>query len=161
MASITYHRRFREAIVVDEPFLERIYECARQFLPDKDCEVVAETDNHLEIKASNLADVLSSEIIQTDSIKKMSFSTSSYASTGTKRMSFSVEKMEELRTCEVTLEGSEANEIMAFRARLENLIRSATQWYSFVRPQSYAASIVFSGFLCSLGRVDKFDPVTS
>jgi len=150
MPSITYRRRFRQAVVIDETFLERLYECARQFLPDKDCEVAVETDSHLAIKANNLADVLSSEILQTESIKKISLSAASYASLATKRFSFEVEKMEEFRTCELTLESTEANEIMAIRTRLENLIRSASQWYSFLRPQSYVASMFFSGFLCSI-----------
>jgi hypothetical protein len=149
MPNVEYNRRFRIALVIDEAFLHRVYECLKEFLPGTDCQIAVETDGHLTITSNDLGDVLASEIIQTDSIKKIRLSGRAYDKGVTKNFSFEAEKNETFKTCNATIEGPDANNVMAFRARVENLIRAASLWYSIFRPNNYAVSIAASGLLCT------------
>jgi hypothetical protein len=141
MPQVQYSRQFRVAVLVDEAFLQHIYNCVREYLPDTDCMISIETDGHTTVAANELAEVLAAETLQTDAIKKIEISARKYDPIGTRRMSFEIEKGESFRTCDVKIEGPDSNKVMAYRGRLEKLISSASLWYSIFRLNNYGASI--------------------
>lgn len=114
-----------------------------EFLPEVAPQVVIKTDGQLKITTTDLTDALSNDLIATEMIKKIEMEARSYRDSP-QTISFTAEKGESWRTCSIRIEAPDANKVLAFKSRFENLIRSACLWYSLFRPANYAASILLA-----------------
>ena len=71
MADYNYRKNFRMALIIDEAFLLRMKSLMDEFLPNNPIVIVLETDGQISVEAKDISEILSGELIQTHTIKKL------------------------------------------------------------------------------------------